>query len=89
MNKLTVHKSGITHPINETANPQSFNAGEPAKSWEIWHRRFGHIRVGMSSLQQILDEILSKDSTSIYVHRSTIAKPVHKLNNIRNHFRKK
>ena len=56
MNKLTVRKLRSKHPINVTANPQSFNAGEPAKSWEIWHRRYGHI--GMSSLQQILEENL-------------------------------
>ena len=53
MNKLTVRKSGLTYPIKETTNPQSFSAGEPAKSWEVWHRRFGHI--GMSSLQKLLD----------------------------------
>lgn len=53
MNKLTVRKSGLTYPIKETTNPQSFSAGEPAKSWEVWHRRFRHI--GMSSLQKLLD----------------------------------
>ena len=58
MNKFTIRKPGSTHPTNVTANPQSFNVGEPAKDWEVWHRCFGHI--GMSSLQKILDRNLVK-----------------------------
>ena len=35
---------------------KTYKVGESAKSWEIWHKRYGHI--GMDSLQQILDKQL-------------------------------
>jgi transposase InsO family protein len=36
--------------------PQTFFIHEPAQSWEIWHKRFGH--VNYSGLQKLLDHNL-------------------------------
>ena len=53
LSNIMVRKPEPTHKMSNT---QSYNMWEPAKTWEIWHRRFGH--VGMTSLQQMLDEKL-------------------------------
>jgi len=47
--------------IKEEMNPQSFIVCEPAQSWEIWHKRFGHI--GYSGLQHMLDNNLVEGFT--------------------------
>ncbi len=39
----------------------SFTASEPPKSWETWHKRFGHI--GYKGLQRLLDENLVEGFT--------------------------
>ena len=40
----------------DEVNPQIFMINEPAQSWEIWHKRFGH--VGYTGLQYMLDKNL-------------------------------
>ena len=52
--EVTTRKPNIK--LTKEANPQCFVINEPAQSWEIWHKRLGH--VGYSTLQQMLDKHL-------------------------------
>ncbi len=56
MRSLVTQKPGLTSPENTTNEPHSFSVRELAKSWEVWHKRYGHI--GMDSLQQLLTKNL-------------------------------
>ena len=51
--KVSIQKPGATYTKNTTCTPQTFQASEPTQSWELWHKRFGHI--SYSSLQKLLD----------------------------------
>ena len=53
---MSIRKSILAPTKTHTANPQTFVGREPAMSWDIWHRRYGH--VGYSGLQQLLDRNL-------------------------------
>jgi GAG-pre-integrase domain len=54
--KLTVWKPHSIPSKNHTVNPQTFIGCEPALSWEMWHRQFGHVEY--SGLQKLLDKKL-------------------------------
>ena len=51
--KVSIRKPGATISKLTTCTPQTFQATEPTQSWEIWHRRYGH--VGYSGLQKLHD----------------------------------
>ena len=55
MKSFTVQRTGSMSPIT-TEEPHSFSVREPAKSWEVWHKRYGHI--GMDNLQELLTKKL-------------------------------
>jgi hypothetical protein len=55
MKNLTILKLGSTNP-NTLIQPHSFNVKEPVKSWEVWHKCYGHI--GMDNLQELLTKEL-------------------------------
>ena len=44
-----------TESTNSEQN-KTYKVGESTKSWEIWHKCYGHI--GMDSLQELLDKWL-------------------------------
>jgi len=54
--KVTVCELNTKPPKNTIVTPQTFLAAEPAQSWEIWHKRFGHTSYGR--LQHMLDNNL-------------------------------
>ena len=54
--KVALRKLSTPIPRAITATPQCFVAHEPAQSWEMWHKQFGHI--SYSGLQQLLDKKL-------------------------------
>jgi GAG-pre-integrase domain len=51
--KVSIRKPGAINSKSTTCTPQTFQAAEPTQSWEIWHKRYGHI--GYSGLQKLLD----------------------------------
>ena len=51
--KVSIRKPGAICSKTVTCTPQTFQATEPSQSWEIWHKRYGHI--GYSGLQRLLD----------------------------------
>ena len=51
--KVSVRKPDTTTSKSKTCTPQTFQAAEPTQSWEIWHKRFGHI--SYSGLQKLHD----------------------------------
>ncbi len=55
MKNFVVQTSGSTNSETSIKN-KTYKVGESAKSWEIWHKRYGHI--GMGSLQELLDKQL-------------------------------
>jgi len=52
---FVVQTSESTSLETNTKN-KTYKVGEPAKSWEIWHKRYGHI--GIDNLQELLDKRL-------------------------------
>ena len=55
MKSFTIQRTGSTSPTI-TKEPHSFSIREPAKSWEVWHKRYGHI--GNDNLQELLTKNL-------------------------------
>jgi len=54
--KVAVCELNTKPPKMTTVTPQTFLAAEPAQSWEIWHKQFGH--TSYSRLQHMLDNNL-------------------------------
>ena len=48
LNNFTIQQRGELIPTSTTVVPQTFNAMDSSKSWEVWHRQFGHL--GKSSI---------------------------------------
>ena len=57
-NNLYKMKNFVIQTPESTNSDQNntYKVGESAKSWETWHKRYGH--VGMDSLQELLDKQL-------------------------------
>jgi hypothetical protein len=51
---MTICKATSKLPKDYAASPHAFISKQPALSWEMWHRRFGHI--GYTGLQKLLDK---------------------------------
>jgi len=54
--KVAICEPNTKPSKNRTVTPQTFLSAEPAQSWEIWHKRFGHMSYGR--LQHMLDNNL-------------------------------
>jgi len=48
LNNFTIQQRGKLIPTSTTVIPQTFNATDSSKSWEVWHRQFRHL--GKSSI---------------------------------------
>ena len=51
--KVSVRKLDALYTKGTAIIPQTFQTTKHTQSWEVWHKRYGHI--GYSGLQRLLD----------------------------------
>ena len=51
--KVSVRKLDALYTKGTASIPQTFQTTKHTQSWEVWHKRYGHI--GYSGLQRLLD----------------------------------
>ena len=51
LQNFTIQRCGELIPTPPTVVPQTFNTTDSSKSWEVWHRQFGHL--GKSSIYHL------------------------------------
>ena len=56
LNDFTIPRFTATVPTHPTNIHHTFATVEPAKSWKVWHCRFGHL--GISSIQTLVNKSL-------------------------------
>ena len=78
--EVAIPKPGAIFTKEPEVNPQCFVIDEPAQSWEIWHKHFGHIEY--NALQQTLDNNLVMGFKVNKIPQSLIVLLVPKPNNL-------